>query len=169
MRRRDYVATAYRADAAEPVWLEPVANTPANGGAWTRVEGLGTSGRALALLPVKPGIGAGATVKYSFPRSPFPVPCSLVLQFLPDFALWPGLGLSVDVRVNGGEAVNVKVPGNNANLGEHDKVRNAAVQDNFVRAVVEGVSLKDGENIVEIIAREPGVVIDKVGALPRAK
>ena len=108
-------------------------------------------------------------MKYSFPRSPFPVPCSLVLQFLPDFALWPGLGLSVDVRVNGGEAVNVKVPGNNANLGEHDKVRNAAVQDNFVRAVVEGVSLKDGENIVEIIACEPGVVIDKVGALPRAK
>ena len=169
VRRRDYVATAYRADAAEPVWLEPVANTPANGGAWTRVEGLGTSGRALALLPVKPGIGAVATVKYSFPRSPFPVPCSLVLQFLPDFALWPGLGLSVDVRVNGREAVNVKVPGNNANLGEHDKVRNAAVQDNFVRAVVEGVSLKDGDNIVEIIAREPGVVIDKIGVLPFAR
>ena len=94
---------------------------------------------------------------------------TLVLQFLPDFALWPGLGLSVDVRVNGGEAVNVKVPGNNANLGEHDKVRNAAVQDNFVRAVVEGVSLKDGDNIVEVVARDPGVVIDKVGVLPFAR
>ena len=170
VRRRDYVATAYRADAAEPVWLEPVKRERGTGnGEWVEVPGLGTSGRALALLPVKPGIGAGATVKYSFPCSPFPVPCSLVLQFLPDFALWPGLGLSVDVRVNGGEAVNVKVPGNNANLGEHDKVRNAAVQDNFVRAVVEGVSLKDGDNIVEVVARDPGVVIDKIGVLPFAR
>ena len=91
---------------------------------------------------------------------------TLVLQFLPDFALWPGLGLSVDVRVNGGEAVNVKVPGNNANLGEHDKVRNAAVQDNFVRAVIEGVSLKDGDNIVEVVARDPGVVIGCVMPYP---
>ena len=32
-------------------------------GAWTRVEGLGTSGRALALLPVKPGVGKGAAVE----------------------------------------------------------------------------------------------------------
>ena len=60
------------------------------------------------------------------------------------------------------------MPGNNANLGEHDKVRNAAVQDNFVRAVVEGVTLKDGDNVVEIIARDPGVVIDKVGVQPLA-
>ncbi len=160
VRRSDYVATAYRADIPEPAWLEPIANTPANGGAWTRVEGLGTSGRALALLPVKPGVGEGAVVKYVAKKG------TIVLQFLPDFALWPGLGLSVDVRVNGGEVVNVKVPGNNANLGEHDKVRNAAVQDNFVRAVVEGVALKDGENVVEIIARDPGVVIDRVGVLP---
>ena len=163
VRRSDYVATAYRADVPEPVWLEPIANTPANGGSWTRVEGLGTSGRALALLPVKPGVGEGAVVKYVAKKG------TIVLQFLPDFALWPGLGLSVDVRVNGGEVVNVKVPGNNANLGEHDKVRNAAVQDNFVRAVVEGVALKDGENVVEIIARDPGVVIDKVGVLPLAR
>ena len=177
VRRSDYVATAYRADVAEPIWLEPVRGELESGvgvgerkkGEWVEVPGLGTSGRALALLPVKLGECEGAVLKYSVPRSLFPVPRSLVLQFLPDFALWPGLGLSVDVRVNGGEAVNVKVPGNNANLGEHDKVRNAAVQDNFVRAVVEGVSFKDGENVVEIIAREPGVVIDRVGVIPLAR
>ena len=177
VRRSDYVATAYRADVPEPVWLEPVERERGTGnGEWVEVPGLGTSGRALALLPVKPGVGIGATLKYSLPTTdgtsggPEPLPkdarqAALVIQFLPDFALWPGLGLSVDVRVNGGDAVNVKVPGNNANLGEHDKVRNAAVQDNFVRVVVEGVTLKDGDNVVEIIARDPGVVIDKVGVL----
>ena len=66
--RMNYPATAYRADVAEPEWLEPVANTPANGGEWKRVEGLGTSGRALALLPVKPGIGKGAAIEFSLPH-----------------------------------------------------------------------------------------------------
>ena len=87
----------------------------------------------------------------------------LVLQFLPDFSLWPGLGLSVDVRVNGDVAAKVEVPGNDAGLGEDDKVRNAAVQDNFIRAFVEGVALSEGENLIEVVAREPGVVVDKIG------
>jgi hypothetical protein len=64
--RNDYVATAYRADVPEPTWLEPVAREcGAKGGEWVNVAGLGTSGRALALLPVKPGVGEGALIKYS--------------------------------------------------------------------------------------------------------
>ena len=65
--RADYPATAYRADVEEPIWLEPTTNVATNGGAWTRVPGLGTSGNALALLPVKPGIGKGASIEYAIP------------------------------------------------------------------------------------------------------
>ena len=165
--RADYPATAYRADVAEPEWMEPVANTPAEGGAWTRVEGLGTSGRALALLPVKPGVGKGATVEYSLSTSHYPLTTTLVLQFLPDFALWPGLKLGVEVEFvlsDGALAVEktyVAVPKSDSNIGEHDRIRNQAVQDNFIRVKVP-VPL--GAKRVRIIAVDPGVVIDKVGS-----
>ena len=175
--RVDYPATAYRADIAEPVWLDPVANTPANGGAWTRVEGLGTSGRALALLPVKPGVGNGAAVEFSLTGltgltgfeklDDNPVNLvnpvqkkTLVLQFLPDFALWPGLKLGVEVSFDCGEAKYVAVPKSDANIGEHDPVRNRAVQDNFIRVEVP---VPNGSKRVTIMAVDPGVVIDRVG------
>ena len=180
--RVDYPATAYRADVAEPEWMEPVANTPAEGGAWTRVEGLGTSGRALALLPVKPGVGKGASIEYAIPvpqldrhslgvgGSPFPSstaialasagPRSLIIQFLPDFALWPGLKLGVNVSFDDGAAQYVSVPKSDSNIGEHDRIRNQAVQDNFIRVKVP-VPL--GAKRVRITATDPGVVIDKVG------
>jgi len=169
--RVDYPATAYRADIAEPVWLEPVANAPANGGAWKRVEGLGTSGRALALLPVKPGVGKGASVEFSLTGfeklDDNPVNLvnpvqkkTLVLQFLPDFALWPGMKLGIEVSFDGGEAKYVEVPKSDANIGEHDPVRNRAVQDNFIRVEVP---VPDGSKRVAIKAVDPGVVIDRVG------
>jgi len=171
--RVDYPATAYRADIPEPVWLDPVANTPANGGAWTRVEGLGTSGRALALLPVKPGVGKGASVEFSLtgfarltglgnhvnPVNPVEKE-TLVLQFLPDFALWPGLKLGVEVSFDCGEAKYVAVPKSDANIGEHDPMRNRAVQDNFIRVEVP---VPAGAKTVKIVATDPGVVIDRVG------
>ncbi|MBQ3806977.1 MAG: glycosyl hydrolase 115 family protein [Kiritimatiellae bacterium] len=187
--RVDYPATAYRADIPEPVWLDPVANTPANGGAWTRVEGLGTSGRALALLPVKPGVGKGASVEFSLtgftrltglenhvnPVNPVEKE-TLVLQFLPDFALWPGLKLGVEVsfdvspersevaegefNAGCGTAEYVAVPKSDANIGEHDPVRNRAVQDNFIRVEVP---VPAGATSVKIIATDPGVVIDRIG------
>jgi len=182
--RVDYPATAYRADVPEPEWIEPVANTPANGGAWTRVEGLGTSGRALALLPVKPGVGKGASVEYDLDArrgtQDESVPRSLVLQFLPDFALWPGLKLGVEVsfdvspergevaegelNAGCGEAKYVAVPKSDANIGEHDPVRNRAVQDNFIRVEVP---VPEGARRVRIAAVDPGVVVDRVGT--RAK
>ena len=158
--RVDYPATAYRADIAEPVWLEPVANTPANSGAWTRVEGLGTSGRALALLPVKPGVGNGASVEYSLTTNHYPLATTLVLQFLPDFALWPGMKLGVEVSFDDDSGKYVAVPKSDANIGEHDPVRNRAVQDNFIRVEVP---VPNGSKRVTIMAVDPGVVIDRVG------
>ena len=156
----NYPATAYRADVAEPEWLGPVANTSANGGAWTRVKGLGTSGHALALLPVKPGIGRGATVEYSLTTNHYPLTTTFVLQFLPDFALWPGMKLGVEVSFDGGRSQYVAVPKSDSNIGEHDPVRNRAVQDNFIRVEVP---VPSGAKSVKIVATDPGVVIDRVG------
>ena len=176
--RVNYPATAYRADVPEPVWLEPVANEAANGGAWTRVGGLGTSGSAHALLPVKPGVGEGATMEFSLTglrtadigRKKSPGVRSqksevLVLQFLPDFALWPGLGLGVEVAFDGEKPQYVPVPKSDSNIGERDPVRNAAVQDNFIRVEV---SIPDGAKHVEIRAVDPGVVVDRVGVRTRS-
>ena len=180
--RVNYPATAYRADVEEPIWLEPVANTPAEGGAWTRVPGLGTSGRALALLPVKPGVGEGAMVEYALMEcchcgnvananvandqveleigNTGNIGNTLILQFLPDFALWPGLKLGVEVSFDDGAAQYVAVPKSDSNIGEHDRIRNQAVQDNFIRVKVP---IPHGSKRVAIKAVDPGVVIDKVG------
>lgn len=156
--RNDYVATAYRADVPEPAWLEPSACVAANGGAWTRVRGLGTSGQALALLPVKPGIGEGAMMTFSLPS--FSSQRSLVLQFLPDYALYPGLNLGVNVQFDAAATQFVAVPKSDSNIGEHDRVRNAAVQDNFIRVEVP---VPAGAQTVTIAAGTPGVVVDRVG------
>ena len=175
--RADYQATAYRADVAEPEWLEPVSRTSANGGEWKRVEGLGTSGRALALLPVKPGVGKGAAVEYALTGlTGFGDKETLVVQFLPDFALWPGLKLGVEVsfdvspersevaegelNAGCGETKYVAVPKSDSNIGERDPVRNRAVQDNFIRVEI---SVPAGAKRVKITAVDPGVVIDRVG------
>ena len=165
--RNDYVATAYRADVPEPTWLEPASRERgAKGGEWVNVAGLGTSGRALALLPVKPGVGDGALLKFDLNHLPthsntHPLnQSSLVLQFLPDFALWPGLRLGVKVSFDGGEAKYVEVPRSDSNIGEKDPVRAVAVQDNFIRVEVP---IPSGAKACTITAVDPGVVIDRVG------
>ena len=85
---------------------------------------------------------------------------TLVLQFLPDFALWPGLKLGVELSFDDGAAKYVAVPKSDANIGEHDPVRNRAVQDNFIRVEVP---VPNGSKRVTIMAVDPGVVIDRVG------
>jgi hypothetical protein len=180
--RVNYPATAYRADVEEPIWLEPTTNVATNGGAWTRVPGLGTSGNALALLPVKPGVGKGAMVEYALMEcchcgnvananvangqveleigNTGNIGNTLILQFLPDFALWPGLKLGVKVSFDDGVAQYVAVPKSDSNIGEHDRIRNQAVQDNFIRVEVP---IPLGAKRVRIRAVDPGVVMDKVG------
>ncbi|MCR5413141.1 MAG: glycosyl hydrolase 115 family protein [Kiritimatiellae bacterium] len=155
--RREYAATAYRRDVPEPEWLEPCSSAAAGGGAWTRVPGLGTSGRALALLPVKPGAGEGARLDYRLPGGAK----TLVLRFLPDFALWPGLGLGVRVSFDGGPAECVAVPKSDSNLGERDAGRQVAVQDNFIEAEIP---VPAGAKGFSVFAKDPGVVLDRAGA-----
>jgi hypothetical protein len=79
---------------------------------------------------------------------------------LPDFALWPGLKLGVDVVFNGCEPKFVEVPCSNSNLGEHDRIRNQAVQDNFIRVEIP---VPAGATSFKIVAKDPGVVIDRIG------
>ena len=169
--RNDYVTTAYAWERAkgleEPTWLEPVARERgAKGGEWVNVAGLGTSGNALALLPVKPGVGEGASIRFAInPQikqsdNSNNQTISLVLQFLPDFALWPGLKLGVKVSFDDGETKYVEVPRSDSNIGEKDSVRAVAVQDNFIRV---DVPIPSGAKTVTIIAADPGVVIDRVG------
>lgn len=163
--RCDYVATAYRANVPEPTWLEPVAKQSANNGAWTCVPGLGTSGKAFALLPVKPGVGKGATLTYVLPKPFVNSPIrqfanSLVLQFLPDFALWPGQKLGVNIQFGDSNVQHVVVPKSDSNLNEKDPVRAVAVQDNFIRV---SVPIPNGTRNVKILATDAGVVIDRVG------
>ncbi len=154
--RKNYPATAYRRDVPEPEWLEPKANERANGGEWTQVDGLGTSGKALALLPVKPGVGEGASLKYDLA----PGAKTLVLQFLPDFALWPGLKLGVNVAFDGGTPKYVAVPKSDSNLGEKDVTRQIAVQDNFIRVELP---IPPGATLLTLTAIAPGVTLDRVG------
>ena len=179
--RNDYVATAYAWERAkgleEPTWIEPVARERgAKGGEWVSVAGLGTSGNALALLPVKPGFGEGATITYSLSTNHYPLSTNLVLQFLPDFALWPGLKLGVNVSFDveaakpesspyrdchpSFAAKYVEVPRSDSNIGEKDSVRAVAVQDNFIRV---DVPIPSGAKTATITAVDPGVVIDRVG------
>ena len=161
VRRCDYPATAYRADVPEPTWLEARDETPAaDGGRWTVVNGLGTSGAARALLPVRPDAAKGATLVYDLASAAASATRTLVLQFLPDFALTPSLKLGVDVRFDEGKSRFVEVPKSNANIGEHDRVRNAAVQDNFIRVEV---AIPANAKTVSVVAFAPGVVLDRLG------
>ncbi len=84
----------------------------------------------------------------------------MVLQFLPDFALWPGLKLGVNVQFDGGNVQHVAVPKSDSNLNEKDPVRAVAVQDNFIRV---SVPIPNGTRNVKILATDAGVVIDRVG------
>lgn len=162
--RADYPATAYRANVPEPRWLTPQMRVSGTeNGAWKEVGGLGTSGKALALLPVKPGVGVGAKVVYEIGDDTSSEDTSsrtLVLQFLPDFALHPGLKLDVKIVFDDGTEHLVEVPKSHANIGEHDRVRNAAVQDNFIRVEV---AIPAAARKFSLIATSPGVVIDRVG------
>jgi hypothetical protein len=131
-----------------------------DGASWKKVDGLGASYGAMALLPVKPGAGKGAALEYELEAKEGED--ALVLQFLPDFRLFPGEKLRVSVSVNGAEPFEVEVPGSNGREDEKGETRRYAVQDGFVRAAKKGV-LKAGNNSVKVLALDAGVVLDKVG------
>ena len=159
-------STAYYPDE-QISWTPAGATTeivPAkDGGTWREVPGLGTSGRALALIPNRSGLGIGSTATYSIDAGQDAgLDTRLILQFLPDYELVPGVGLSVRVSVNDGPPIDVKIPWTSSKYTPRDYVRRMSVLDNFIRIPVNA-RLNPGVNTVRIISWTPGVAIDQIG------
>ena len=153
--RPKYICTVWQADP----WIASARMRDASafrdaiagdGASWKKVDGLGASYGAMALLPVKPGSGKGAVLEYAIEAKEGED--ALVLQFLPDFRLFPGEKLRVFVSVNGGDPFEVEVPGSN---GREDE--NAAAR-RYVRASKK-VVLKTGKNSVKVLPLNAGVVL----------
>ena len=165
---RHYEATQGGDGISEDDWIDAakfVRSGKAKDGAWAKVRGLGVSNRAMALLPVKEGAGKGAWMEYEVEgrgkREEGRGGRELVLQFLPDYRLYPGMKLCVEVSVNGGAPQIVEVPYSDGTRDENSQGRSMAVQDNFCRAFVP-CALRDGKNVVRVTAFDAGVVLDRL-------
>jgi Glycosyl hydrolase family 115/Gylcosyl hydrolase family 115 C-terminal domain len=133
---------------------------------WAIINGLGPSGRDVALEPanLESSWAAGDTnapsLEYRF-RSKGGNAEALI-DFLPTFRIYPGMKLRVSVSVDNQPATLVEVPGSSGAENENGAIRNAAVQDNYVRAQIPLPNLAAGRHTLAIRAVDPGVVIDSV-------
>ncbi len=133
---------------------------------WAVVEGLGPSGRAVALEPArrdaawKEQDANAPTLEFDF-NSPGGAADAWV-DFLPTFRLYPGLALRVAVSVDDGASTVVEVPGSSGAENENGTIRSRAVQDNYTRARIPLPGLAAGRHTLKIRAVDPGAVIDRV-------
>jgi hypothetical protein len=133
---------------------------------WAVIEGLGPSGRALALEPARRDVSwnekdANApTLEFDFNSQGGAA--DAWVDFLPTFRLYPGMGLRVAVSVDDGASTLVEVPGSSGAENENGTIRSRAVQDNYTRARVPLPGLAAGRHTLKIRAVDPGVVIDCV-------
>jgi hypothetical protein len=133
---------------------------------WSVVEGLGPSGRAMALLP--------ASSKCSWKISDTNAPvlgydfksqgadAEVFIDFLPTFRIYPGMKLRIAAGVDNRPPALIEVPGSSGAENENGTVRSAAVQNNFVRSRILLPNLSAGEHVFKIYAVDPGTVIDSV-------
>ncbi len=154
---------------AEQDWRDAAAadrRTTDGDAGWSTIEGLGPSGRGVALLPVK----LNAAWAENDPRAPALAfdfqnaggDAEAWMDFLPTFRLYPGMKLRVAVSVDDGAPAVVEVPGASGAENENGEVRSLGVQDNFVRARVPLPGLAAGKHTLKVHAVDPGVVIDRV-------
>lgn len=136
---------------------------------WSVVEGLGPSGKAVALQPanltaawVHNDLNA-PTLEFDFESKVGDAMASV--DFLPTFRLYPGMKLRVAVSVDDGKPTILEVPGSSGAENENGQVRSLGVQNNSVRARVPLPALTAGHHTFRIRAMDPGVVIDRL-ALP---
>lgn len=133
---------------------------------WVTVPGLGSSGRALALLPTSPEFSwkvddnSAPTLEFEF--TPKSNQGDVLINFMPTFRISPGMQLRVVVGVDNQQPVEVEVPGSNGKEDENGPNRRNGIQNNFVQAKVSLTGLSAGKHILKIRAVDPGVVIDKV-------
>lgn len=131
-----------------------------------RVEGLGTTGKALALKPARvdfswhEGDDDAPTLEYDFRTDGGPV--ELLIDFLPTFRICPGLKLRVAVSTDDQPAQLVEIPGSSGAEDEYGRTRSSAVQSNYVRAQVSLGELTEGRHVLKIRAVDPGVAIDRL-------
>jgi len=139
--------------------------------AWSRIEGLGASGQAMACLPATPenhwpvGDPQAPAMEYDFHLAQAG-DTSVKIDFLPTFRLYPGTRLRVAVAVDDAAPVAVEVPGSSGTENENGLVRNSGVQNNSVTAVVSLPQLAAGPHRLVIRAVDPGAVVDQLH-LPR--
>ncbi len=138
------------------------------GARWTQVIGLGSSGRALALLPATvPKPWSRDDVTTWDPRLEYDFTSKggdgmAFVDFLPTFRIYPGMKLRVAIGVDNQPPAEIEVPGSSGSEDERGPLRQAAVQDNFVRVRVPMPGLSAGKHTLKIQAIDPGVVIDRV-------
>lgn len=133
---------------------------------WIPVAGLGGSGRAVALLPA----GSEASWATEHARAPkveydFETKgggAAAFVDFLPTFRIYPGMQLRVAVSVDDQAPIEVEVPGSNGKEDEKGAIRQAAVQNNYVRVRIPLNDLPAGKHRFTIQAIDPGAVIDRV-------
>jgi len=136
------------------------------GASWRVIEGLGQSGRALALEPAsltsawQAGAASAPTLEYEFlSRSG---DAGAFVDVMPGFRIFPGMKLRLAVSVDDRALTLVEVPGSNGMENENGQVRSFAVQNNYVRVRVALPGLGAGRHVFKIQAVDPGAVIDRV-------
>ena len=162
------------ADPNEPpagqVWRDAAtANRQRARGAnhWTAVEGLGPSGRAMALQPAnlnaswKEDDTKAPTLEFDFTTKEGD-PTVAHLKFLPAFRIYPGMQLRVAVSLDQASEIVVIVPGSSGAENENGQIRSLAVQNNYTCARVALPGLTAGKHTLKIRAIDPGAVVDSV-------
>jgi Gylcosyl hydrolase family 115 C-terminal domain len=139
---------------------------PKGAATWSSVEGLGPSGRAMALQPEslaaswKEDDTNAPSLKYNFASAGGDGVA--IMDFLPTFRIYPGMKLRVAVSVDNQASTLIEVPGSSGAENENGTVRSAGVQDNYTRARIPLPSLAPGKHTFTIRAVDPGAVIDRV-------
>jgi len=158
-----------RPPLTEQNWRDAAAadrHTAASGAGWSVVEGLGPSGRAVALLPVKlakaweAGDPKAPALEFDFQSQGGAA--DIWIDFLPSFRLFPGMKLRVAAWVDNAPPVIVEVPGSSGAENENGQVRSQGVQDNYVRARVPLPAMAAGKHVLALQAMDSGVVVDRV-------
>ena len=133
---------------------------------WSAIEGLGPSGRAMALEPAglenswKQDDKSAPALEYNFQGKA--ANAEAFIDFLPTFRICPGMKLRVAVSVDDQAPTLIEVPGSSGAENENGAIRSSAVQNNYTRASVPLPRLTGGKHIFKIHAVDPGVVIDRV-------
>ena len=133
---------------------------------WRVIEGLGPSGRAMALEPA--GLDSSwSESNTNAPALEFDFKCKggdaeVFVDFLPTFRIYAGMKLRVAVSVDGRAPMLVEVPGSGGKEDENGNLRSSAVQNNYTRARIPLSGLAAGRHTFVIRAVDPGAVVDQM-------